>query len=183
MLNIPENGNASLAGGFSWCNGSRVFLSPERSLYHGSCVHCQVFIICCDSWNTFTPRHNWLEGNHTIGRLLKPHIENTIFVNFDARNTLIAEKNSVVQRMFSVFSFIWTVLYLSFSSHCIVTSRWVGMEHYRLWLRSWLKGTSGRKLTSQQWWRGEDFLERSQMGWKGSTTGEEMEQCVLSLCI
>ena len=132
---------------------------------------------------TFTPRHNWLEGNHTIGRLLKPHIENTIFVNFDARNTLITEKNSVVQRMFSVFSLIWTVLYLSFSSHCIVTSRWVGMEHYRLLLRSWLRGTSGRKLTSQQWWSGEDSLERSQMGWKGSTTGEEMEQCVLSFCI
>ena len=113
MLNIPENGNASLAGGFSWCNGSRVFLSPERSLYHGSCVHCQVFKVCCDSWNTFTPRHNWLEGNHTIGRLLKPHIENTIFVNFDARNTLIGKKASIVQRIYSVHSLLYQL-------HCCI---------------------------------------------------------------
>ena len=48
-------------------------------------------------------RHNWLEDEHIIGRLLKPHTRGTIFINFAARNSLIAEKNSLVQSMFSVF--------------------------------------------------------------------------------
>ena len=48
-------------------------------------------------------RHNWLEDDHIIGRLLKPHTTGTIFINFAARNSLIAEKNSLVQSMFSVF--------------------------------------------------------------------------------
>ena len=52
----------------------------------------------------FTLRQNWLEENHVIGRLLKPHTRNTIFINFAARNTLVAEEGSGVQRMFSVFS-------------------------------------------------------------------------------
>ena len=48
-------------------------------------------------------RHNWLEDDHIIGRLLKPHTTGTIFINFAARNSLIAKKNSLVQSMFSVF--------------------------------------------------------------------------------
>jgi len=47
-------------------------------------------------------RQNWLEENHVIGRLLKPHTKNTIFINFAARNTLVAEEDSGVQSMFSV---------------------------------------------------------------------------------
>ena len=49
-------------------------------------------------------RQNWLEDNHVTGRLLKPHTRNTIFINFAARNTLVAEEGSGVQSMFSVFS-------------------------------------------------------------------------------
>ena len=51
-----------------------------------------------------SPRQNWLEDNHIIGQLLKPHTRNTIFINFAARNTLVAEEGSGVQSMFSVFS-------------------------------------------------------------------------------
>lgn len=48
-------------------------------------------------------RHNSLEeDNHPIGRLLKPHMIGTMFINFAARNTLVAENNSLVQTMFSV---------------------------------------------------------------------------------
>lgn len=47
-------------------------------------------------------RHNWLEDDHFIGKLLKPHMTGTIFINFAARHSLVAPKNSLVQRMFSV---------------------------------------------------------------------------------
>ena len=46
--------------------------------------------------------HNHLSG-HTLGRLLEPHMEGTIFINFFARQTLIKDDNdSDVDRMFSV---------------------------------------------------------------------------------
>ena len=41
-------------------------------------------------------------GDHLIGRLLLPHTSNTIFINFIARHSLIAEEDSGVERMFSV---------------------------------------------------------------------------------
>jgi len=47
-------------------------------------------------------RHNWLEGDHNIGKLLKPHMTGTIFINFAARHGLVAKKGSSVQKMFSV---------------------------------------------------------------------------------
>ena len=50
-------------------------------------------------------RNNWLKDNHIIGRLLKPHTKNTIFINFAARNTLVAEQFSAVQLMFSVLPY------------------------------------------------------------------------------
>jgi hypothetical protein len=45
--------------------------------------------------------HNALAG-HTLGKLLKPHMEGTIFINFFARQTLIKQNDSDVDRMFSV---------------------------------------------------------------------------------
>ena len=56
-------------------------------------------------------RQNWLEDNHIIGRLLKPHTKNTIFINFAARGTLIAEEGSTLQSMFSVFPNIFPHFY------------------------------------------------------------------------
>ena len=56
-------------------------------------------------------RQNWLEENHIIGRLLKPHTRNTIFINFAARNTLVAEEGSTLQSMFSVFPNIFPHFY------------------------------------------------------------------------
>jgi len=47
-------------------------------------------------------RHNWLEDDHMIGRLLKPHMTGTIFINFAARHTLVAEKNALVDHQFAV---------------------------------------------------------------------------------
>jgi len=47
-------------------------------------------------------RHNWLEDDHNIGKLLKPHMTGTIFINFAARHGLVAKKGSSVQKMFSV---------------------------------------------------------------------------------
>ena len=45
--------------------------------------------------------HNTLAG-HTLGKLLKPHMEGTIFINFFARQTLIKQNDSDVDRMFAV---------------------------------------------------------------------------------
>ena len=45
--------------------------------------------------------HNTLSG-HVLGRLLEPHMEGTIFINFFARQTLIKQNDSDVDRMFSV---------------------------------------------------------------------------------
>ena len=51
-----------------------------------------------------TPRHNWLNDDHLIGRLLKPHMTGTIFINFAARHSLVKTKDSLVQQQFSVDS-------------------------------------------------------------------------------
>jgi len=40
--------------------------------------------------------------DHIIGRLLKPHMTGTIFINFAARHDLVKPKNSQVEKMFSV---------------------------------------------------------------------------------
>ena len=50
-----------------------------------------------------TFRQNWLDDTHLIGRLLKPHLTHTIFINFVARKQLISERASASQLMFSVF--------------------------------------------------------------------------------
>jgi len=47
-------------------------------------------------------RHNWLEDDHMIGRLLKPHMTGTIFINFAARHTLVAKKDALVDQQFAV---------------------------------------------------------------------------------
>jgi len=47
-------------------------------------------------------RHNWLNDDHLIGRLLKPHMTGTIFINFAARHSLVKTKDSLVQQQFSV---------------------------------------------------------------------------------
>jgi len=47
-------------------------------------------------------RHNWLEDDHVIGRLLKPHMTGTIFINFAARHTLVAKKDALVDHQFAV---------------------------------------------------------------------------------
>merc|ERR1712037_1061130 len=49
-------------------------------------------------------RHNWLEDDHMIGRLLKPHMTGTIFINFAARHTLVAKKDALVDQQFAVSS-------------------------------------------------------------------------------
>lgn len=49
-------------------------------------------------------RHNWLNDDHLIGRLLKPHMTGTIFINFAARHSLVKTKDSLVQQQFSVDS-------------------------------------------------------------------------------
>lgn len=47
-------------------------------------------------------RHNHLGDSHIIGRLLKPHMTMTIFMNFAARHSLIKPKDSLTQQQFSV---------------------------------------------------------------------------------
>ena len=92
---------------------SRVPSPPSRSPGHGGSYNCQVEYDASVPFQRVLTRtsfrQNWLEENHVIGRLLKPHTTNTIFINFAARNTLVAEEDSGVQSMFSVFSvFPWT---------------------------------------------------------------------------
>jgi len=47
-------------------------------------------------------RHNHLGDSHIIGRLLKPHMTMTIFMNFAARHSLVKPEDSIVQNQFSV---------------------------------------------------------------------------------
>lgn len=44
-------------------------------------------------------RHNSLTG-HPVGRLLAPHTQGTVLINFYARQTLISQVNSQVDSMF-----------------------------------------------------------------------------------
>eukprot|EP00090_Calanus_glacialis_P043131 TRINITY_DN7631_c0_g1_i7.p1 TRINITY_DN7631_c0_g1~~TRINITY_DN7631_c0_g1_i7.p1 ORF type:complete len:921 (-),score=153.36 TRINITY_DN7631_c0_g1_i7:68-2830(-) len=46
-------------------------------------------------------RNNYL-GTHLIGKLLEPHLQGTIIINFYARHTLIREYESNIEKMFSV---------------------------------------------------------------------------------
>jgi len=46
-------------------------------------------------------RNNYL-GGHLIGKLLEPHLQGTIVINFYARHTLIREYDSNIDHMFSV---------------------------------------------------------------------------------
>jgi hypothetical protein len=45
--------------------------------------------------------HNWLP-DHSVGRLLGPHLAGTVLVNWFARHTLVPETDSIVERVFSV---------------------------------------------------------------------------------
>ena len=56
---------------------------------------------------TFSFRLNWLDDVHIIGQLLKPHLTNTIFINYAARRSLVAEENSAIELLFSVIPYIF----------------------------------------------------------------------------
>ena len=70
----------------------------------------------------FPNRHNHLGDSHIIGRLLKPHMTMTIFMNFAARHSLIKPKDSLTQQQFSVKSAIIHPYSLSFHKKIIVNS-------------------------------------------------------------
>ena len=74
--------------------------------FHKITFPCKRHYCNCCKGRFSTPttlRHNWLDDAHIIGQLLKPHLTNTIFINFAARRSLVAEEDSATQLMFSVF--------------------------------------------------------------------------------
>ena len=107
LLVIVSQGTKELKryflGKFGRRLSSWISSSPKRSFYHGGSCDCQVKFKNLSHHHLSPLRNNWLKDNHIIGRLLKPHTKNTIFINFAARNTLVAEQFSAVQLMFSVF--------------------------------------------------------------------------------
>ena len=92
-----------------------------------------------DSCNNSLHRHNWLDNDHIIGRLLKPHMENTIFVNFRARDTLMAETDSYMENYMSVCPCLLLILASLIFLNSIL--RWGRLEQRSWWLRRWLEGT------------------------------------------
>ena len=92
-----------------------------------------------DSCNNSLHRHNWLDNDHIIGRLLKPHMENTIFVNFRARDTLMAETDSYMENYMSVCPCLLLILASLIFPNSML--RWGRLEQRSWWLRRWLEGT------------------------------------------
>ena len=101
-----------------------------------------------DSCNNSLHRHNWLDNDHIIGRLLKPHMENTIFVNFRARDTLMAETDSYMENYMSVCPCPLLILASLIFLNSIL--RWGRLEQRSWWLRRWLEGTV-RHIDQLRW--------------------------------
>ena len=112
------------SGGFGRCTDSRVSASSEGPLSHGGSQHCKVSVNINTDLECDSLRHNHLGDSHIIGRLLKPHMTMTIFMNFAARHSLIKPKDSLTQQQFSVNSAIihplygFHILYLSIKKRC-----------------------------------------------------------------
>ena len=186
------------SGGVGGRADSRILAPSQGPLCHGSSQCCEVFAkfpfeTILARQKCYTLRHNWLNDDHLIGRLLKPHMTGTIFINFAARHSLVKTKDSLVQQQFSVDSkSLWilstfhaysaqlpiirnlTNFWLTdqFPSFIKRFLRWEGMEPCNLYLRRCRTNTSGQTWPSQRWWRREDSLKTSQMKWKTTTTGE-----------
>ena len=134
----------------------------------------------------FPNRHNHLGDSHIIGRLLKPHMTMTIFMNFAARHSLVKPEDSIVQNQFSVKSALILPYSLSFHTKSL-SIQWTGQfppcltnhihrwEEMELWSWSLMRcqtNTSGRTWPSQGWWKRKDSLKTRLMGWNSITTGK-----------
>ena len=129
-------------GGFGRCTDSRVSASSEGPLSHGGSQHCKVFVNINTDLECGSLRHNHLGDSHIIGRLLKPHMTMTIFMNFAARHSLVKPEDSIVQNQFSVKSALilpyslsfhtksWSIQWTGQFSPCLTNHihRWEEME-------------------------------------------------------